>query len=189
MLKLLLTPLVFIILNIKPLVDVPKMDPRKREELFMGGNMAQETLYQKDENKLFTNFKNNLEHQLQYGSIDIIVSGVNCFSFTTVRMNIDKAGSGYQLKFYTYHQKELEKQIEEYLRGGNFAFKTTLSQDKFNELKNLLTVDSTHRSTQSNSITLQQGNNHLNVYDRNPEAPIYGYMVNLAKANNCSQLF
>jgi hypothetical protein len=189
MLKLLLTPLFFVLFNIQSPVVIPSIDPRRKEELFYGGNMAQEILYQKDENKLFNLFKNNLEQQLHYGSIDIIVSSAGCFNYSMVRVNIDKAKSGYQLTLYTYHQKELEKQIEEYLRGGNFAFKTTLNQVKFNELKNLLTVDSTHRSTQSNSITLKQGNNYLNVSDRNPVSPIYGYIVNIAKANNCYRLF
>jgi len=189
MLKLLLTPLFFVLFNIQPLVVPPTIDPRRRFELTMGGNMAMEILYKKNAHELFSHFKNNLEHQFQYGSVDIIVSGVNCFNFTTVRMNIDKDGYGYQLKFYTYHQKELEKQIEEYLRGGNFAFKTTLSQDNFNELKSLLTIDTTHMSTQSNGITFQQGNSFFYDYDRNPSPPIFPYIVKLAKANNCYRLY
>jgi len=104
-------------------------------------------------------------------------------------MNIDKKGAGYQLKLYTYHQKDRDKLIEEYIRGGNLAFETKIDQTKLNELKSLLTVDSTHRSTQSNSITFKQGNNYLNIYDHNPEAPIYGFIVKLAKDNNFYRLF
>jgi hypothetical protein len=170
-------------------VVIPKVDPRRNYALFTRGNLAQEVLYQKDENKLFTHFKNNMEQQFQYGSIDIIVSIVNCYNYRTIRMNVDKKGVAYQLKLYTYHQKELDKQIKEYLRGGNFAFKTTLSQDKFNELKSLLTPDTSYRSTLTNSITLKQGNNYFNISDNNPEAKIHTFIAKLAEENNCYRLY
>ncbi len=189
MLKLLLTPVFFIILNIKSLVVIPKVDPRRSYELIMGGNLAQEKLYQKDEGKLFSHFKNNLEQQFQYGSVDIIVSIVNCYNYSTIRMNIDKKGAAYQLKMYTYHQKELDKQIEEYLRGGNLAFETKIDQTKLNELKSLLTHDTAYRSTLSNSITLKQGNNHFDISDNNPEAKIHTFIAKLAKANNYYRLY
>ena len=189
MLKLLLTPVVFIILNIKSLVVVPKVDPRRSYALFMGGNLAKESLYQKDETQLFTEFKNNLEQQFQYGSVDIIVSGRGCLYYTLIRMNIDKKGAGYQLKLYTYHQKDRDKLIEEYYKGGSLAFETKIDQTKLNELKSLLTVDSTYSLTYSNNITLKQGNKHLNINGYNPEAPIYGFIVKLAKDNNFYRLF
>ncbi len=173
MLKILVTPLLFITMNTANKVE-EKKDFGKRER-------HDDEMIEKERNAKTSLFIKNLEYQLIYDSIEINYSLGGCFSYNFFKMTIKKSGSSYYMNTFMIQAPDMTMAEEKYLNGGGDYATIKLTQSDLMQLKNAMVENKKYYSTMHNYISIKQGDVVYELMDNNPKHPLIRFIEAIQK--------
>ena len=173
MLKLLVTPLLFITVN--STIKVVEKKEFEKSERYIAKMREKERILKT------SLFIKNLEYQLLYDSIKISYSLEGCFSYSYFKTTIKKLGDDYYMNFFLFQAPDMAIAQEKYLNGGGKFTTIKLTPSDWVQLKDALVENKKYYSTMHNYIFIKQGDMVYELMDNNPEHPLINFIEAIQK--------